>query len=57
MAEGTGIGLSIVKQLTIALGGEVSLSSKPGTGSEFVVRLPKATASESTSNTDAAADN
>lgn len=41
-AQGTGIGLSIVKQLSKALGGEVSLSSKPGIGSEFVVRLPKA---------------
>lgn len=40
--RGTGIGLSIVKQLTKALGGEVRLSSVPGVGSRFEVLLPKA---------------
>ena len=40
--RGTGIGLSIVKQLTKALGGKVLLSSVPGEGSRFEVMLPKA---------------
>lgn len=40
--RGTGIGLSIVKQLTKALGGSVRLSSVPGVGSRFEVLLPKA---------------
>jgi two-component system phosphate regulon sensor histidine kinase PhoR len=37
---GTGLGLAIVKHLTQAFGGEVSVSSEPGTGSTFQVRLP-----------------
>ncbi|MGB7324182.1 MAG: ATP-binding protein [Rubripirellula sp.] len=39
--EGTGIGLSIVKNLTHALGGEVRLASHPGEGARFEVLLPK----------------
>jgi two-component system phosphate regulon sensor histidine kinase PhoR len=39
--RGTGIGLSIVKQLTRALGGEVQVSSQPGVGSRFEVLFPK----------------
>ena len=39
---GTGIGLSIVKNLTSALGGEIGVVSTPGKGSRFEVMLPKA---------------
>ena len=39
---GTGIGLSIVKNLTLTLGGEVRVASRPGEGSKFEVLLPKA---------------
>ena len=38
--EGTGIGLSLVKELVILLGGEVSVYSEMGKGSQFVVSLP-----------------
>jgi len=36
----TGLGLSIVKTLTEAMGGQVSLESPPGRGARFRVRLP-----------------
>ncbi|MGV8042295.1 MAG: hybrid sensor histidine kinase/response regulator [Thermoanaerobaculaceae bacterium] len=41
--EGTGIGLTIVKQLALLMGGEVGLDSTPGLGSCFWVELPAAT--------------
>ena len=37
---GTGLGLSIVKQLCELMGGHVDVSSSPGAGTRFVVRLP-----------------
>ncbi len=42
LTTGTGIGLAIVKSLVQAYRGQVGLSSKPGRGSTFYVRLPKA---------------
>jgi two-component system phosphate regulon sensor histidine kinase PhoR len=39
---GTGLGLSIVKHLTEAMGGTVGVTSKPGSGTTFVVTLKKA---------------
>lgn len=39
--RGLGLGLSVVKAIVDAHGGEVSVSSQPGTGSEFTVRLPR----------------
>ncbi len=37
---GTGLGLSIVKHLAEGMGGAVSVSSEPGRGSRFTVRIP-----------------
>jgi two-component system, OmpR family, sensor kinase len=37
---GTGLGLAIARHLTEAHGGQISVDSKPGRGSRFIVRLP-----------------
>jgi signal transduction histidine kinase/CheY-like chemotaxis protein len=37
---GTGLGLAICRRFCQLLGGEVSVTSEPGTGSQFRVRLP-----------------
>ena len=38
--EGTGIGLSLTKELVESLGGKMSVKSKPGAGSVFIITLP-----------------
>ncbi|MEV6347198.1 SpoIIE family protein phosphatase [Actinoplanes sp. NPDC051851] len=38
--EGTGIGLALVRELAELHGGTVSVTSVPGSGSEFTVRIP-----------------
>jgi PAS domain S-box-containing protein len=40
--EGTGIGLTIVKALVSGMGGQIAVTSKPGTGTRFDVTLPAA---------------
>ena len=39
-ADGSGLGLSIVRRLVLAMGGRVWAESQPGTGSRFFVELP-----------------
>ena len=44
--SGSGIGLSLVKSLMILHGGDVSLESKLGKGSNFILKFPKTTIKE-----------
>lgn len=46
IGEGTGIGLTLTKELIRLMGGEISVSSKYGIGSTFVVTIPITTNSE-----------
>jgi signal transduction histidine kinase len=38
--EGSGIGLSLVKLLVEAHGGEISVQSELGKGTEFIIKIP-----------------
>src|SRR6188508_985252 len=44
--DGTGLGLPIARELAVALGGRVELSSEPGRGSRFRLVLPAGSVSE-----------
>ncbi|MCL1828483.1 MAG: transporter substrate-binding domain-containing protein [Oscillospiraceae bacterium] len=39
--EGTGLGMSITRNLIQMMNGEISVKSEPGKGSEFTVRIPQ----------------
>ena len=45
--KGSGLGLSLVRHITHAHGGEVEVESAPGRGSKFTLRLPLAGATQS----------
>jgi two-component system, OmpR family, sensor kinase len=40
-ADGAGLGLAIVRELTVAMGGDVDVESEPGEGARFTVSLPR----------------
>ena len=46
-SQGTGLGLAVVKSVTNAHQGEVSLLSKPGEGAHFCIKIPKLVGAES----------
>jgi two-component system CheB/CheR fusion protein len=50
--EGSGIGLSLVKSFVELHKGNISVSSKYGEGSEFIITLPVSTVPDDTENCD-----
>lgn len=38
--SGTGLGLALSKEIAIALGGQITVQSKPGMGTQFTVKIP-----------------
>jgi PAS domain S-box-containing protein len=47
--QGTGLGLALSRQLTVAMGGSVEVHSAQGAGSTFTVRLERATSTDAAS--------
>ena len=42
--KGSGLGLSLVRHITMAHGGDIAVESTPGKGSKFILSLPLAAA-------------
>jgi len=42
--KGSGLGLSLVRHITQAHGGQIAVESTPGKGSKFILSLPLASA-------------
>ena len=42
VGQGTGLGLSICRRIVVQLGGDIAVTSEPGKGTRFVVRIPRA---------------
>ncbi len=55
--KGSGLGLSLVKHIVVAHGGDVSVDSAPGQGSKFTIVLPVAGISGSVSGNSEVASN
>ena len=47
--QGHGLGLSLVRRIVVAHGGKVSVSTRPGAGTSFIITLPAAAADTSAS--------
>jgi signal transduction histidine kinase len=51
--KGSGLGLSLVRHITQAHGGDIAVESTPGKGSKFTMSLPLQSAIEPQANTTA----
>src|SRR5699024_8047001 len=47
--DGHGIGLALTRKIILAHGGQISVRSRPGSGSTFTIRLPLNTGDEALS--------